>query len=159
MKCMELASKDHRFSRVDPIQVLDFLSRYVRESDIQEAQAFIALPSLLIGFAKIQYETIIQLRSPDEGGVTSCPDSFQYLLRNNAHSTYIASDISYLRSVRQRHSETDNAFDMIIYDSITRCGNVHSAEEVIMLFIDGLEPTTRTIVALHKESHSSCMYL
>lgn len=141
LKRMELTLKDHRFSGEDPIRVLDFLARYVKEANIQamsEAQAFIALPSFLIGFAKSQYEAGVQLTSPDEGGVTSWPEAVQYLLRNYAHSTYIPSAISDLRSVRQSHSETENSFAKLINDAIARCGNVHSAEEVVTLFIDGL---------------------
>lgn len=44
LKRMYLTLKDHRFSGEDPILVLEFLARYVRESNIQEmteAQAFI----------------------------------------------------------------------------------------------------------------------
>lgn len=74
-KRMELTLKYHPFSVENPIRVLEFLSRYVMEANIQpmsESQAFIDLPSFLIVFSKIQYEAGVHLTSPDECGVTSC---------------------------------------------------------------------------------------
>ena len=51
---MELTSMGHRFDGYDPIKVLDFLSRFVSESNVlgmSEGQANLALPKVLLGFA------------------------------------------------------------------------------------------------------------
>lgn len=53
------------------------------------------------------------------------------------------------RKVSQIHSESENAFYKRINDAMERCSNVHSSDEVLTLFIDGLEPSIRTLVVLH----------
>lgn len=56
---MALKLSDHHFLGEHPIMVIDFLTRFAREANIQEiskAQALVALPSLPKGFAKNQYD-------------------------------------------------------------------------------------------------------
>lgn len=67
--------------------------------------------------------------------------------------------MSYLRSVSQSHSETETSCTNKIFDSTSRCGNVHPAVEVLKLSIDGLETSKRTIVARDRQFHSRCTYL
>lgn len=60
IKRMYFSFKKHKFSGNDPTIVLDFLSRFVQEVNIQEmskAQSFITLPSFLEGFPSVNMTT------------------------------------------------------------------------------------------------------
>ena len=60
MKRMEYTLKEYSFNGTDPIRVLAFLAKFVEEAEIlrmSEGQAFMALPKLLTGFAKDQYDS------------------------------------------------------------------------------------------------------
>ena len=162
IKRMDIKLKQHHFTGEDPIMVLDFLARFVREANIQEmseAQAFLALPHFLDGFAKSQYEAGVELVKPRLGGVSSWPESVQYLLRNYAQSGHISSAISDLRAIQQDSSETERQFATRMNKALSRCGNVHSPDEIITWYVDGLHPTIRTVVARYRESHRHATYL
>lgn len=91
--------------------------------------------------------------TPEDGRVSSWPEVAQYLLRNYAQSTHIDFEIIHLRAVRQSHYESENAFSKHIKDAMARSVNVRSGDEVLMIFLDGLEATIRTLIARHRESH------
>lgn len=60
----------------NPILVIDFLTRFVEEENIQEiseAYALVALPLFLKEFAKRQYEAGAEMVLPEEGGISSWP--------------------------------------------------------------------------------------
>lgn len=76
IKRMALKLSNHHFSGEDLIMVIDFLSRFVRDENIQEifeAQTPVALPSFLKGFSRNQYEAGPEMVSPEEGGISSPP--------------------------------------------------------------------------------------
>lgn len=66
--------------------VVGFLTRFIREADIQkvsEVLAFVALPSFLEEYARSWYETGAGLVSPEKIGVSGWPEAVHYLLRNH----------------------------------------------------------------------------
>ena len=80
MDCTEL--KERKFDGTDQILVSDFLVVLVEECDtlkISEGQALIALPQFLKGRKESQYHEITN--SAESGGVSSWPETEQYLLR------------------------------------------------------------------------------
>lgn len=100
---MELKLFEHHFSGDDPILVMYFLTRFVPEANIQamsEAQAFIALPSLLKEFGRCQYQ--VELRwSRRKNEVYQTGLSRKYLLRNFAQYSKIVAAIGDLRALSQ----------------------------------------------------------
>lgn len=71
----------------------------------------------------------------------------------------ISQSINELRSVRQESGETEQSFIKRINGTVSRCGNVYDADEIITLFIDGLDSTARTVVARLREAHRNSNYL
>lgn len=73
--------------------VIDVLTRLVRQSNVQEtseAQALIALFSLLEGFTESQSEAVVETVSLEEGDLFSWPVAIQYLLTNYLQSPRIS---------------------------------------------------------------------
>lgn len=80
---MELILAEHNFSGENSMILTDFLTRFVREADIQEvseAQAFVALQSFFKGYARSKYEAGVEMASAEKGGVSSRPEAVQHLL-------------------------------------------------------------------------------
>ena len=73
------------FTGTDPIQIFDFLTRFVEECDtlyMSEAQAFMALPRFLKSVAQAQYREM--QNGSKSGGFSYCPEAIQYLFRTYA---------------------------------------------------------------------------
>lgn len=67
LKRKYIAIRNHRFTIEEPIQVLDFLARFVREENIQgmsEDQDLIELTIFLTGFEKSQYQYGVLMIAP-----------------------------------------------------------------------------------------------
>ena len=142
-----------KFDGSDPIAILNFLTRFTEEADIlemKESQAFIALPHFLAKTALEHYRAARDA-SPREGGVTAWPEAVQYLLRNYATNDAISEALLVLRDIRQSPAEDETAYSTRLMAAELRCGNVHSTEEKMTMFIDGLDPGIRSLVARHRE--------
>ena len=153
IKSLELTMKDYRFSGEDPILIFDFLSRMVEECDIlglTEAQAYVVLPQFLTGKAAKQFRST--RNGARSGGVSCWPEAIQSLLRTYATPAAIREAVTTLRGTRQLVNETEQDFGSRINDAAYRCGNIHHEREKMTLFVDGLAPTTRTIVARFREN-------
>ena len=154
LKNMDLTMSKHKFDGNDPIRVFDFLTRFVNESDMlnmSEAQSFIALPMFLEEPAETHFRTTLSGMSR-RGGVTCWPEAVQYMLRTYATPTAMREALETLRDVRQENTETEEDYRKRLNVAIHRCGNVHSEDEKMTLYVDGLAPTIRTVVARHRES-------
>lgn len=57
-----------------------------------------------------------------------------------------------LRNIRQGETEVEEEYRKRTNEAVFRCGKVHSEDEKITLYIDGLSDTTRTVVARYQES-------
>lgn len=99
------------------------------------------------------------MTSSQEGGVSCWPEAVQYLLRSYAQSTYISRAINDLRSIKQEPGEDEQKYSKRINDGVSRCRSVHSPEEVITMYTDGLDITVRTIVQRYRENHRRATYL
>lgn len=79
---MVLELQSHHFFGDYPIMVIDFLTKFVREANIQErseTQAFVAVPSFLKRFSKTQYEADVEMGFLEEEGVSSWPEAVRQL--------------------------------------------------------------------------------
>lgn len=66
--------------------------------------------------------------------------------------TTVREDLENVRSIRKRAEEKEDLHKKNLYDAMHRCGNVHEKDEEMNFYIDGVLPTTRTIVARFRES-------
>lgn len=108
IKNLNLKMKNHIFDWVEPIRIFDFLTRFVNEADIlniSEGQAFVALPTFLVGPAEAQYLTN-RIGESRHGGVTCSSEAIQYLLRTCATPTAMCEALENLRSIRHRDDES-----------------------------------------------------
>lgn len=69
-------------------------------------------------------------------------------MRDYAESAHIVAEITDLRVILQDNYESDNSFYKRINEAVVRCRNVHSTEDFATMFIEGLDATIRTLVAV-----------
>ncbi|CAN8069510.1 unnamed protein product [Agarophyton chilense] len=129
IKRMQLSLRNQSFSGEDPILVLYFLARFVAEADIL---------GLTEGQAFI---------------------ALPYFMKGLAEDQYNSSAILALRDTRQKSGETETEFSVRLNKAFHRSGNVHSAGERCTMFIDGLDPAIRTLVARYREDRRKTTYL
>ena len=162
IKRMPLTLRNHTFDGEETIQVLAFLPHFVGEAntlDMNEAQAFIAIPYCLKGFALDQYQAVKDAYSAHKGGAPCWPEAVQYLLRSYVTSNAIREATLSLRDVRQNSGETEMQYSNRLNKAELHCGNVHSLEEKMTMFVNGLNPAIEPLVARHRESHPKITYL
>ena len=153
IKSMDLTFKEHRFDGSDPILVFDFLTRFVEEADIltlNEGQAFLILPHYLSGSASTQFRAM--RNGARSGGITRWPELVQYFLTTYATPSAMRESIANLRSLKQKTGEDEAEFGARVNEAAYKCGNAFSEEDKMTFFVDGLHPTTQSIVARYRES-------
>ena len=64
-----------------------------------------------------------------------------------------------LRDVSLNSGETEIQYSNRLNQAELRCGNVHSREEKMTMFVNGLDPAIEPLVARHRESHPKITYL
>lgn len=155
IKSLELSMKQHAFSGEDPILVLEFLTRFVEEADtlgMTETQAYLAFPYFVKGNTIKQYRAA--RNATRDSGVTCWPEAVQYFLRTYATPAAIRVAVQEFRGVRQKPDESEMDYAGRVNMAAYRCGNVYAESEKITVFVDGLLPTTQTVVARYRESVS-----
>ena len=144
---------EDKFSGADPILVFDFLIRIFEEADnlgMSESQALAVLPYYLSGNARALYKTA--RRGKTGQGVHSWCEAVQWLLRTYANSAAIRDAVQEFRSTKQKVDETEVPYGNRVSIAAYRCGNVFTDSELMNVFVDGLLPVTRTLVARFRES-------
>lgn len=159
---MEITLRKQMFSGTDGILVLNFLACFVREANIlemSEAQAYLALPQFLQGFALSQFEAVRDSSAGGDGGVRCWPEAVQYLLRSYATSNEIQRAMMDLRNVTQNPGEDERDYSTRLEDACRRVGNVHSLHEKCTMFESGLVPEIRALVSRHREANPNISFL
>ena len=159
---LELPMRCHTFDGRDPIHVLDFLARFVREADMlkmSEAQACIAVPYFLRGHAEQQLNAVRGSSSVREGGVTCWSEAVQYRQRSYGTSSAIRDAIPDLRDTSQHPDETETGFSTRLKPAFYRRGKVHTSEEKAKMFVDGLDTVIKTLVEQRREETHRMNYL
>ncbi|CAN8069068.1 unnamed protein product, partial [Agarophyton chilense] len=110
-------------------------------------------------FALEPYRSVCGSLTADEGGVTSRPRAVQYLLRSYATSNAIRQAILDLRDVTLKPEEGEVEYNSRLNKASVRCVNVHSTEDKITLYIDGLDPSINSLVARYREKHGRVFFL
>ncbi|CAN8076119.1 unnamed protein product [Agarophyton chilense] len=153
IKRLKIGLNDLTFDGKTPILVTESLTRFVAEADtleMSEPQAFVSLPHFLKGLALEQYRSVCRSLPADESGFTSWPEAVQYFLCSYKTSNAIRQAILDLRDVTQKPEEGEAEYSSRLYKASVRCGNVHSTEDKITLYIDGLDPSIKSLVALYR---------
>ena len=126
---------------------------------MSEGQAFIALPKLLTGFAKDQYDAVRGSADSSEGGVSNWPEAVQYLLHSHAISAAINEAVSSLRDIKQGPAESERDLSSRLSKAFARCGNVHPLSEKVQYFIDALDRAIKSLVSRHRERYRKATFL
>lgn len=158
---MNVSLRDLTFDGVDGILVLEFLARFVAEADIlemSEAQAFLALPYFLRGFAAEQFRSTIGASRRD-GGVVCWPEAVQYLLRSYATNEAIQDALRALKNVQQTAGETELDYSNRLNRAERRCGNPHRLRDRVTDFISGLDPAVKPLVYRFREENPRSTFL
>lgn len=161
IKRLSLPLHNLHFTGEDPILVLRFLERFVYEAGfirMTEGQAYTALPFFLRGQAEDQFNAVSGSARAAEGGITCWPEAVQFLLRSYATNTNTHEAILALRHTQQKPGETETDYSARLLNAFKRCGNVYSGEEKITMFIDGLSPAIRPLVANRREDRLHAPY-
>ena len=156
---LALVLQDLKFDGTDEIMILHFLARFVTEADtleMSEGQAYLALPHFLRGMAEAEFRSTADT---PVGGVTCWPEAVNYLLRSYATNEAIQTALLALRDVRQRDGETELDYNTRLNKAERRCGNPHTVEDRITIFIDGLTPAVKPLVYRYREENPSATYL
>ena len=154
--------KDNTFTGEDGVLVLDFLAKLVQEFDTQEmneGQAIRLLPEFLSGIALRQYTSVSQTAGSHHGKVSVWPEAVQWLLRSFATDESIRQAVLALRDVQQRPSEDEMEFYIRLTDAGNRCGNVHSMEEQMTMFIEGLDASIKPMVSQYRQDNRDVSFL
>ena len=154
IRAIQTGAPELRFDGKDPVAILGFLYAFVAECEtnyMKESQALVAVKYFLHGQVRTQFDAARKIRSKD-GGVAYWPEAVQYLLRTYATNDALSSALLDLRDTRQKPQESETDYSARLLDAEYRCGNVHDAEERMTLFIDGLNPGIRSLVARHREA-------
>lgn len=127
--------------------------RQAEETDLlemAEGQAFMALPSFSSGSSFRHFRSTMRVARSE--CATCWPESVKYLLRTYATRNTIREAFKALRHLKQLANEDDLEFSSCLHDAVSPCGGMHSESEEISMFIDGLAPAVRPIVARFLES-------
>lgn len=145
-----------------PILILDFLAHFVAEGNIigiSEVQAYVLLPYFLKRMAEDQFNWVRGLSRAFEGGVYCWREAVQYLLRSYATVNSIQSAILVSKDTRKEPNESETAYSTPLNHAFHRCGNLYTAQKQCTMFVDGLQPTNRTFVTLHRDGRQKITYL
>lgn len=63
------------------------------------------------------------------------------------------------KEVKQLSEKVEQAIAKRINAAVRRCGTVHDMEEVMTLFVEGLDPATRTLLQANRANHHRATYL
>lgn len=91
----------------------------------------------------------------DDGGVTSWGGALQYLLDSYATSTAIRETVLELRKVLQRRNENKSRYSLRLNSAAIHFGSVHSANNKMTLFLDGLHQSIKSLVPRQRDKHAS----
>ena len=143
-----------KFSGSDPVLIFNALMALVAEADqlkMSEAQLFLALPKLLRGDARVDFEATQEGTRSSADGVEGWPEAVNYLLQVHAQPHVITSALKDVQEVTQRSDENELEFANRLNLYLSRCGGVHTADECITFYADGLNPAVAPLVQQRRE--------
>ena len=155
IKRLEICFKDSYFDGEDPIQILEFLTRFVEEADLldmSEVQAYQVLPYFLRNPALRLYKSARGRGRNGVTGVTCWPEAIQWLLRHFVTPSVLRNAVQDFQQIRQKPEENEVTYASRLQGYAARCGNVFSEATQMSVFTDGLDPRIRPYVARHRES-------
>ena len=125
---------------------------------LSEAQALIAIKHCLSGQAKSLFQAALGIL-PGSNSLNSWSEAVQYLLQTYATDSAIEEAIEALNATSQKANEHEKAFSARFIQAEQRCGNVHRWRERKLLFIDGLNPVIKPLVARYNKQSRKATYI
>lgn len=124
-----------------------------------ERKAFLTFLYFLCGVADYQYSSVIESSRAFYGGVTCWLEAVPYLMRSYATANATQQAILALRNTSQRAGESEPDYLVRFNKAFQRCGNVYPTSEPCTMFIDFLEPATRSLVSRYRTDKRRITYL
>lgn len=109
--------------------------------NMSEAQAFISLPTFLDDPSETQFHIDLNGASCHDC-VASWTESKQYLSLIYAARCAMRIVIEDLRNIRRNEDDKEDEYRKRLNEAKLVCGKVHSEEEKITLYVDGLSPNS-----------------
>jgi len=81
------------------------------------------------------------------------------VLRSYTTSNAVRKAVLSLRYLSQIPGEVETDYSKRLNDAGNRCCIVYSSDEIMTLFVDGLDPAIKALVARFRESHRRTTYL
>ena len=132
--------------------VLQFLSLFAEEADtvgIAEETAYPLLGSYMVEPADLAFRSA---KGRGKAGVSCYPEAVNWLLNTYCTPAVLRSAAASMKNLAQKNGETEVDFGTRLRLAANRCGNAFDEEELMSIFIDGLDPRIRPYVARYRES-------
>lgn len=110
-----------------------------------EVQLFVLLPHMLSGQTASPYRAIAKRARAQ--GVKNWSEATQYFLRAYATPNATRNATNAFRTINQHLHKDENTFAARVNISAFRCGKVHDEDEMMIVFVDGLDSSIHTVVA------------
>ena len=151
-----------KFSEKNPIAILGFLTKLVKEADIlgmSEAQALLGVSYVMSGTAQTTFEAVRD--SPSEGrhGVTTWPEAVYYLFAHYCTTENISRVEADLGNLRQRLGEDELDFSNRVDEACRQLGHVYSLDDKATVFVNGLDESIKPIIEEYRNDHENVSYL
>lgn len=118
-----------------------------------EGQAFRVLPDFLTGIAECQFRPVAETTSPEQGGIISWPQAVQWMLRSFATDDAIHNVILAIRNLQQLPNEGERDYYLRLSDASNRCSYVHDAQELVTMYIDGIDRRIKGVVSHYRRTN------
>lgn len=86
-------------------------------------------------------------------------DIVRHLLQNYVLPNYITDAMLQLRSTIQHNGKIQEKLACLLNNYVGTCGHVHASNEVILLFVEGMNPEILSIVEALRDYNREASYL
>lgn len=148
VKSFQATFENIKFHGEDQILVVDFLTTFVKEADTldePDTHEFLIMQKVFNGRAERHLRSIRNGARPV--GFTYLPGVFNHSLWTYETPTTIQNAINNLRNIRTQWQKDELSYSGRINAAAYRCGNVHDEINNMKIFLNGLLPSTQTVVA------------
>ena len=146
---LEITMRKCKFSPKDPVGIIGFLEKFVRECnmlEMTEAQALLAVTEFLSGTARSGLESARDQAPGSETAVTTWPEAVNYLLSTLVSSEQVHQLEDDLAELRQKPGEEEDEFGARVDEKLKNYGHAFDRDDKAAIFVKGLDERIRTVV-------------
>ena len=151
---LEVTMRKFKFSMKDPVGILGFLDKFVRECnmlEMKEAQALLAVTEFLSGTAQSGLESAWDHNPGSETSVSTLPEAVNYLLRKLVTPANIAALESDLQDLKQTPGEDEAQFAQRVDHKLERYGRAFTRDDKATQFVRGLDDRIKALVEAFRD--------